>query len=392
LNSEVLASLATGSPVTLDGRFENGYAGVSTAEGLSGFAFSPYLAKRADNLPVSKIARVMSEGEGLRLRAEPDLGATTLAMMGAGSLLADLGDASGDFLAVAYDGLPGFASEQFLRRGTKANPWAHGDAKFPAEWWRVDQWRPNVDVAINRVRDKHGTAPHKHRVLAHIYIESRGYKDAKQINPLGNAYGLMQLTKNAWTANLIDFNRIMDPDYNIFCGTRELAVRHNEFRANPSPKCRNQPPWDAASYGYFGGDPCGNGICDPVNGTCPGLYHEVLQGLMQALDALEGIVSGVISEVVEIVVGAAEAADLLPDAIHNEAQARGWFGRVITADGVYEFDAADEVTRAWVAHGRETGLWPQLTEVEQAMDIHYFRFANGLTIRKDAAGAHVVKG
>jgi hypothetical protein len=390
LNSTVLATLASGTLITVDGGLENGYAGVTTADRLSGFAFFPYLAKRADNRPVGKIARVKSDGDGLRLRAAPRLSATTLAMMGADAILADLSDQADGFLAVSYEGLSGFASERFVRRGTEANPWAYGEDKLPADWGPVDRWRPNVDQVINRIRADYGIAPHKHRVLATIYIESRGFPDAIQRNPLGDAYGLMQLTRNAWTAKQIDFNRIMEPDYNIFCGTRELTVRHNAFQANPSPRCSNQPPWDAASYGYFGGDPCGHGLCDPVTGTCPGPYHDLLQRLMRALEALEGIASGVVSEAVEVV-EAADPTDLLPNAIHNEAQARAWFGRVVTADAVHEFNPADEITREWVAYGRETGLWAPLKGVEQTKDAHYFRFENGLTIVKDAAGTRVVR-
>lgn len=146
------------------------------------------------------------------------------------------------------------------------------------EWSKINFWDEEIMRAVEKVRAEEGVTVPPNRIKAHMWIESGGDPNAVQENYVtGFAYGLMQITRNAYTADRLDFGRIMEPSYNIYAGTLELAVRYKNASCDKG--------WDGASYGYFGGDPCGAGLSDPYTNYSPASYHAKLNELIDELEA-----------------------------------------------------------------------------------------------------------
>ena len=80
------------------------------------------------------------------------------------------------------------------------------------------------------------------------------------------------------------------------------------------------------------------------------------------------------------------------------ALASAWFGKVVKDGLWFRFDPAGSISRAWIAHGRETGQWPALVDVGTYQDSatsirRYFRFEGGLTLlHATGQPVRVVKG
>src|SRR5688500_10213156 len=94
----------------------------------------------------------------------------------------------------------------------------------PVPWSRVTRWDPQLKEQIARRVVELGVEVPIARARAHIMAESQGNENAYREPP---THGLFQMTPNAWTADQIDFSKIMEPTYNIYCGVRELATRYN---------------------------------------------------------------------------------------------------------------------------------------------------------------------
>jgi hypothetical protein len=148
-----------------------------------------------------------------------------------------------------------------------------------SKWAPINRWDSYVIQAIEKVYQEEKVRVPGNRIKAHMFIETGGTGNPNTIqrNPYGDAFGLMQITRNAWVANRLDFSRIMDPAYNVYAGTLELAVRYKNATCGKG--------WDGASYGYFGGDPCGAGLSDPVSGYTPARYNAELQQHIKELDS-----------------------------------------------------------------------------------------------------------
>ena len=73
----------------------------------------------------------------------------------------------------------------------------------------------------------------------------------------------------------------------------------------------------------------------------------------------------------------------LPDGVSVDDLV-GWFGGAMAPDGSgrrYGFDAAGVLSRAWLARGRRSGVWPALERVDRDGTGLVFRFADGWTVR-----------
>lgn len=73
----------------------------------------------------------------------------------------------------------------------------------------------------------------------------------------------------------------------------------------------------------------------------------------------------------------------LPDGA-TVADLASWFGGVMAPGGSgrrYGFDPAGVLSRAWLARGRRSGVWPALERVDRDDRTLVFRFADGWTVR-----------
>lgn len=156
-------------------------------------------------------------------------------------------------------------------------------------WAAVNQWDDLVLKAIDevaKVSEVAGTRVPGDRIKAHMMIESGGDPEAFQDKPgeSGDAYGLMQYTDNAASYSLLTQSQIaalhrFDSYASIYAGTLELAYRFVTNDCNLG--------WDGASYGYFGGDPCGKGATDLDTGFDPSAYQNTLQKNLGILEKSE---------------------------------------------------------------------------------------------------------
>lgn len=153
------------------------------------------------------------------------------------------------------------------------------------KWDAINRWDQNIINAAKKAWDDAVAAgevsgefdPAILNVMkSHIAIETGWTGNPNAENPQG-AYGLGQLTRNAWHADKIDFSRVFDPDYNLYWVGRELITRFAD-PANPNG-------WVGASMGYFSGSYAINGTTDASNGTTDTDYYNMMQSNLRELEA-----------------------------------------------------------------------------------------------------------
>jgi uncharacterized protein YraI len=122
----VLAVMRSGASVTLNGRQSNGFLSV-TFQGTSGWAFAQYLRQGAapannngnsGSVPVgNSVVGSRTVTTGLNLRTGPSTSYGVILVMRSGATVELMGNASGGFLPVRYQGTKGWASADYLSSG-----------------------------------------------------------------------------------------------------------------------------------------------------------------------------------------------------------------------------------------------------------------------------------
>lgn len=162
-----------------------------------------------------------------------------------------------------------------------------------AEKWKpITKWIPQIQAQQAIVLAETGYWVPLDRALSHIAIETGWTGDPKILsrgtnapcpNP-GNecaadlrAHGLFQIY---WPPFQVQWNKIHDPDYNIYCGLKTLAYRRKQCGS-----------WDGASMAFFSGSCVDVGVIDNSTGTDQKEYLDAMQRNMADLNA-NGIGTG----------------------------------------------------------------------------------------------------
>jgi uncharacterized protein YraI len=112
LGNAVILVMPAGAPVDVTGDPQHGFYPV-TYVGTAGWASGDYLSFGTSGGGGGSATTT----DALNLRAEPSLAATVLTVMPAGSTVTLTGGSSGDFLAVRYGSLDGWAARAYLSTG-----------------------------------------------------------------------------------------------------------------------------------------------------------------------------------------------------------------------------------------------------------------------------------